>query len=538
MNTTATLPKVGERISYHESLATVKFIGNVEKTTGIWLGVEWDNPERGKHDGAKDGRRYFSCRSANAGSFIRPSPQVLRGVSFLKALKSKYIEEFYGSSSQEKVILGSSNGAIQVEAVNLDKARGKFADLGRLRHVSLENELVAFVDESDSIRNTCPNIRGLDLSTSLLPTWIAVADIASELPALQRLALNWNRFAKIPLNIVKMSSAFLNLVDLELNGTLINWDEIQRVTSFMPKLSSIELGRNELCDLKTKYTNIGAGSSVQNINFEGNWFKEWIHICRSLRSYKRLEHVILTSNDIDTIPFPTTDDSPVLRGLTYLSLNFNSIKSWSDVDALSLWCPSLTSLALTGNPVVENSDEPRYTRPFIIVRVPTLTILDSTAISSKERVDSELLYLSYISRRFSIDETDAGRAQLNREHSRWEELSKKHGVTLSTSGRTSSSHQDRLSHKLFEVEIRKTAASSPAQATEWEDATAMRVLPSMSLRVFRLKIRKTFNIGKNIKFSLWLKMHDESWAELQADSHDLDWLGLEVGSQLACCVEE
>lgn len=56
------LPLVGGRISYFGHLGTVKFIGEVENTTGIWLGIEWDNPDRGKHDGVKDGKRYFSCR--------------------------------------------------------------------------------------------------------------------------------------------------------------------------------------------------------------------------------------------------------------------------------------------------------------------------------------------------------------------------------------------------------------------------------------------------------------------------------------------
>lgn len=94
---------------------------------------------------------------SNAGSFIRPSAQVIRGVSFLQALKAKYVEQFHGSASQEKVILGSSNGVIEVKAVNLDKIRSKFANLGRLREVSLENELVSRVDESGLIRETCPS---------------------------------------------------------------------------------------------------------------------------------------------------------------------------------------------------------------------------------------------------------------------------------------------------------------------------------------------------------------------------------------------
>ena len=29
---------------------------------GLWLGVEWDNPERGKHDGLHENRRYFCTK--------------------------------------------------------------------------------------------------------------------------------------------------------------------------------------------------------------------------------------------------------------------------------------------------------------------------------------------------------------------------------------------------------------------------------------------------------------------------------------------
>lgn len=31
-------------------------------TSGLWLGVEWDHPSRGKHDGSHEGVQYFTCR--------------------------------------------------------------------------------------------------------------------------------------------------------------------------------------------------------------------------------------------------------------------------------------------------------------------------------------------------------------------------------------------------------------------------------------------------------------------------------------------
>ena len=56
------LPIAGSRIRLAEHFGTIRFVGQVDGTTGIWLGVEWDDPKRGRHDGVKDNKRYFTCR--------------------------------------------------------------------------------------------------------------------------------------------------------------------------------------------------------------------------------------------------------------------------------------------------------------------------------------------------------------------------------------------------------------------------------------------------------------------------------------------
>jgi tubulin-specific chaperone E len=56
------LHRIGQRISYNGALCTVRYVGTVEGTSGTWLGVEWDDGTRGKHDGSHKGVRYFSCR--------------------------------------------------------------------------------------------------------------------------------------------------------------------------------------------------------------------------------------------------------------------------------------------------------------------------------------------------------------------------------------------------------------------------------------------------------------------------------------------
>ena len=54
---------LGQRISFDGHLCTVRYIGPIKTTKkGDWLGVEWDDPSRGKHDGSHEGERYFQCR--------------------------------------------------------------------------------------------------------------------------------------------------------------------------------------------------------------------------------------------------------------------------------------------------------------------------------------------------------------------------------------------------------------------------------------------------------------------------------------------
>ncbi len=103
----------------------------------------------------------------NSGSFIRPSSAISYGVSFLTALAAKYIELPHGSGL-EKVVLGSSDGAIEVEVVGLDKIRNNLARLERLRQVSLDNELVCTADPPGQIRRTCTGMSATDAHLSHL----------------------------------------------------------------------------------------------------------------------------------------------------------------------------------------------------------------------------------------------------------------------------------------------------------------------------------------------------------------------------------
>lgn len=60
----AGLPSVGSRVQdcRTEDRGIVLFVGEVDGSSGVWVGVDWDNPSRGKHDGCHNGKSYFTAR--------------------------------------------------------------------------------------------------------------------------------------------------------------------------------------------------------------------------------------------------------------------------------------------------------------------------------------------------------------------------------------------------------------------------------------------------------------------------------------------
>jgi hypothetical protein len=53
---------IGQRLSLKSQTCTVRYVGQVADKQGQWLGVEWDDASRGKHDGTHGGVSYFKCR--------------------------------------------------------------------------------------------------------------------------------------------------------------------------------------------------------------------------------------------------------------------------------------------------------------------------------------------------------------------------------------------------------------------------------------------------------------------------------------------
>lgn len=66
---------IGQRLSLKDQLCTIRYLGPVGDKAGEWLGVEWDDASRGKHDGTYNGKKYFKCKHSRDLNTARRSLQ-------------------------------------------------------------------------------------------------------------------------------------------------------------------------------------------------------------------------------------------------------------------------------------------------------------------------------------------------------------------------------------------------------------------------------------------------------------------------------
>lgn len=192
---------VGRRLSFEGHLCTIRYQGPLAGTTGLWLGVEWDNPSRGKHDGTYKGEKIFAClsASASAASFIRPSRKPDQERTVLEAIKHKYgMDATKGESKDDPVVI---SGKV-AEEVGFDKIAKEQAQFAELRVVLVDQLVVNGIvprgspantisDAQKELSATCPNITELDIGWNTFEHWSQIAPICAALPKLTTLKLGY-----------------------------------------------------------------------------------------------------------------------------------------------------------------------------------------------------------------------------------------------------------------------------------------------------------------------------------------------------------
>ncbi|KAG9099354.1 hypothetical protein FS749_001414 [Ceratobasidium sp. UAMH 11750] len=453
---------------------------------------------------------------------------IVLGVDFGTALLDKYVGS-RRTNGQESVILGSSNGAIVVEAPRMDGVRARISQVERLRRISLDNCDVATPGDLETIARLCPSVQSLDLSHTLLGDWEDVMDIIRQMPNITTLELNLNRLRFIR----TIGTQLPRLTHLRLNSTMTSWAEACEIFALFPGLQDLQLGYNQLqrLDLPPGTNVAKPPSSLTTLNLDSNVLDDWVSIMHTCATMPSLHSLMLPSNAIASIP-PHSEDSyrtPPLFQMQHLSIMENPITSWGAIDSIATWLPNLKDLSISLEPLKLSGSSSTSSRDFVISRLPQLTRLNGTEITERDRSDAELFYLSWISKHETGSEWD-----ITALHPRWRELSNKY----QTSNDMIKPTIQNLGSSIIAVNVVRLQGqvSKGRRMNFVPPITDLRVLPTMSTKVFIMKLKKSMKLRTQIEPErLWVVSLVESNQVLPLRLFDGDllreiaWSGVEDG---------
>ncbi|KZM22790.1 uncharacterized protein EKO05_0001443 [Ascochyta rabiei] len=425
---------IGKRLSFDGQLCTVRFRGAVEGTKGEWLGVEWDDPTRGKNCGEHNGHKYFDClrRHAPAGSFIRPTRKPDQPRSFVEALKAKYADDDFEDPSVKVVFVMKEgdnakarkdpaaklsqpirfNGKV-AEEVGFDKIRKQLAQLEELKFVILDGlrmwrpevrpsarakEELEWPQGATDIKDACPKTYELDLSRNLFEEWREIAAICEQLNRLRVLRVDGTRFRDTSLTEVELDRClrvFANITTLKLEEDLLPWEELVNITHQFQALTTFSASSNFYSSLTPHLLN----PTITDLTLEDNLFPS-LSVLEPLTKIPNLRRLVLKSNKITEIGIPPPNFRDSLKEV---DLSFNEITTWSFIEQLEHTFPGLTSLRVSHNPLYEALQAPDGRSltaddgyMLTVARLGNLKTLNHSPISDKERLNAESYYLSLI----------------------------------------------------------------------------------------------------------------------------------------------
>ncbi|KAI9025100.1 hypothetical protein CLU79DRAFT_746264 [Phycomyces nitens] len=535
--------KVGDRIQVKLDRATIRYIGTVAKSTGQWLGVEWDDPSRGKHDGSHGGIRYFECSSPTAGSFVRYHPEkVITGTTFLEALKDKYLDDTTGKGlyvHEEDVglLYLGGNKSIEVETVGFDKVQRTQSNFENITVVGLAELCISSAGEPGIIKEAKLAIEDVDLSRNLLRDWNTIADIVYQLPNLRLLRLNNSRLASLPTDINSLyreaQSPFTNLTTLGLNNSGVSWEDILRIEPLITNLEDLQLGNNKITNLRgIDNTHKPMFQKLKWLNLELNELDNWDEVLQ-LAALPSLEMMFLNENKFTTIK-PCSSNQ--FMTLNFLRIDSNLVDNWESINALNAF-PSLTKLRCNRNPIFTGMDvEDVFFQ--VVGRVGGLAMINGNTMTGREKSDMERFYLKHCTKDGKTHD------EIANIHPRYKELCKIHGEPDLGVKASDGGFPKMLKDRLVGVKLTRLSISSEKLLgiTDRKDLPApiksieKRVLLTMLVRNARRVIQKLLQIPAERQAIFLLHTNPEGdnimVMDISDDMRDLKFYGISEGDEI------
>ncbi|KAK4902188.1 hypothetical protein LTR27_001091 [Elasticomyces elasticus] len=422
--------RAGQRFSLKSQTLTIRYVGSVHGKSGDWLGVEWDDVSRGKHNGVHEGKNYFDCRSISptCASFLRPKQTWDPHRTFLEALREKYVARTKPTESE--VIYFASK---QAEEVGFDKFAKRQAELRGIHVLVLDRMCMRHSSHDpdvDTITSICQEITDLDIGGNLFESLSEVYDLCRRLPKLRSLTLNGNRMSLADINQVEESS-FDGIRTLSLANTLLDWESelVPLVQQQFPSLQTLLATNN---GFNFARPNGDLPASLTTLDLSGNDYATLADLSGVTSS--GVQTLLLKNCKIAMITGTAQKAHPVFISLQEVDLRRNSILEWAFFDHLLASVPSLKHLRTTGNPLYTDlkahdgrllTAEDGYM--LTIARLPTLETLNYSKIIDKERLNAETYYLGLIAAELRATASDEQAADIRKRHPRYAALCETYG---------------------------------------------------------------------------------------------------------------
>ncbi|KAK9454468.1 hypothetical protein V1511DRAFT_502092 [Dipodascopsis uninucleata] len=399
------------RISIGSKLGTVRFLGELPAWPGeTAVGIEWDDPSRGKHSGSLNGIKYFECRVPGSGSFIKASRKKDLPREFVEALRNKYTSE---ADELEKRDI--KFGGKVAERVGFDKIKQRQSKLDALSFVSLDYKCIAY--SSPGLASICGSIQDLDISYNIFECITEIAEIAEQLPNISSLRLNGNRLLSWELPKDKAKAAFTKLRSVGLGSTLITPEIIAALPMMFPCVTEVSLFENLLDTKKLEFKS--PWESLESLDLSYNNFEKIPEFSSKMLGNLRILN--LSRNRIGVIESAELEWAKSLTRLEAIDLRHNQIAEWKDIDTLAEIFHSVKDVKVRWNPLYNNMPEDQA-HIMTIARWGTIRSLNSTKITKREQVDAELYFMSKVVKNEVID--------FNINSPRWAKLCEIHGLPV------------------------------------------------------------------------------------------------------------
>uniref|UniRef100_A0A914LJB8 Tubulin-specific chaperone E n=1 Tax=Meloidogyne incognita TaxID=6306 RepID=A0A914LJB8_MELIC len=232
---------LNKRVMLKEAKGVVKYCGEVEGTTGIWIGVDWDNKERGKHSGSFNGKQYFKALE--------------KDLEFGTDLFDEVNEKYASNSKMDEIKIQDSSKAKLFEFVKMDKIYSKQKQIFKLKCIVLSFSKVSHLNSNKLGQLKFNFCTELDLCSTLIGKWTDLINILFAFPALKILNLDCNRIEPLEdcttkelENIDNNLDVFKGITQLsvnECNLTSQTWESIDQLGR-LPSLEKLNLRRTLL----------------------------------------------------------------------------------------------------------------------------------------------------------------------------------------------------------------------------------------------------------------------------------------------------